>query len=76
MSDHERSVLVATCLSSLGSFYTMAVAGFALPQIQRGLSIPEDELGSLLALIRLGALFSLVLAVLAMRAKSRQVIEH
>ena len=41
MTSHERSVLVATCLSSLGSFYTMAVTGFALPQIQRGLSIPD-----------------------------------
>jgi hypothetical protein len=45
MTSHERSVLVATCLSSLGSFYTMAVTGFALPQIQRGLSIPGSGCG-------------------------------
>jgi putative MFS transporter len=74
MSGHERGVLAATCLSSLGSFYTMAVTGFALPQIQRGLSIPEDELGSLLALLRFGTLFSLVLAVLADRIGRRRLL--
>jgi MFS family permease len=74
MSRHERSVLVATCLSSLGSFYTMAVAGFAMPQIQRGLSIPEDELGVLFAVLRFGTLFSLVLAVLADRLGRRRLL--
>lgn len=73
-TSHERSVLFATCLSSLGSFYTMAVAGFALPQIQRGLAIPEDELGSLFALLRFGTLFSLVLAVLADRIGRRRLL--
>ena len=74
MSGHERSVLVATCLSSLGSFYTLAVTGFALPQIQRGLAIPEDELASLFALLRFGTLFSLVLAVLADRLGRRRLL--
>ena len=74
VTSHERGVLVATCLSSLGSFYTMAVTGFALPQIQRGLSIPEDELGSLFALLRLGTFFSLVLAVLADRMGRRRIL--
>ena len=74
LSSHERSVLAATCLSSLGSFYTMAVTAFALPQIQRGLSIPEDELGSLLALLRFGTLFSLVIAVLADRVGRRRLL--
>lgn len=74
MSAHERSVLAATCLSALGSFYTLAVTGFALPQIQRGLSIPEDELASLFALLRFGTLFSLVLAVLADRMGRRRLL--
>jgi putative MFS transporter len=74
MTSHERGVLVATCLSSLGSFYTMAVTGFALPQIQRGLSIPEDELGSLFALLRFGTLFSLLFAVLADRMGRRRLL--
>jgi putative MFS transporter len=52
----------------------MAVTGFALPQIQRGLSIPEDELGSLFALLRFGTLFSLVLAVLADRMGRRRIL--
>jgi len=74
LTSHERGVLVATCLSSLGSFYTMAVTGFALPQIQRGLSIPEDELGSLFALIRFGTFFSLLVAVFADRVGRRRLL--
>jgi putative MFS transporter len=65
---------MATCLSSLGSYYTMAVTGFALPQIQRGLSIPEDELGSLFALLRFGTLFSLLVAVWADRIGRRRLL--
>jgi putative MFS transporter len=74
ISSHERNVLVATCLSSLGSYYSMAVTGFALPQIQRGLAIPEDEVGSLFALLRFGAFFSIVLAVLADRVGRRMLL--
>ena len=74
MSAHERSVLVATCLGSLGSFYTMAVTGFALPQIQRGLAIPEEQVASLFALLRLGTIFSLVLAVAADRLGRRRLL--
>lgn len=74
MTSHERGVLFATCLSSLGSFYTLAVTGFALPQIQRGLAIPEAELGSIFAVLRFGTLFSLVLAVLADRMGRRRLL--
>jgi len=74
MSSHERRVLAATCVSSLGSFYTLAVTAFALPQIQRGLSIPEGELGSLFALLRFGTLFSLALAVSADRVGRRRLL--
>lgn len=74
MSRHEWSVLAATVLSSLGSFYTMAVTAFALPQIQRGLTIPEAELGSLFALLRFGTLFSIVIAVLADRVGRRRLL--
>jgi putative MFS transporter len=74
LSGHDRRVLGATCVASLGSFYTMAVTGFALPQIQRGLAIPENELGSLFALLRFGTLFSLALAVAADRRGRRQLL--
>ena len=74
MSRHERRVLAASCVASLGSFYTMAVTGFALPQIQRALAIPEDELGALFALLRVGALFALVLAVSADRLGRRRLL--
>ena len=74
MSSHERGVLAATCVSSLGSFYTMAVTAFALPQIQRGLAISEDEVASLFALLRVGALFSIILGVLADRMGRRRLL--
>lgn len=74
MTQHERSVLIATCLSSLGSFYTMTVAGFALPQIQQGLAISEDDVGALFALMRAGTLFSLIIAVLADRLGRRRLL--
>ena len=74
LSGHERRVLVATCLASLGAYYTMAVTGFALPQIQRGLAVPERELGSLYALLRFGTLFSLGLALAADRDGRRRAL--
>ncbi len=74
MTRHEWGVLAVTCLASLGSFYTMAVAGFAMPQIQRGLAIPEDEVGPLFALLRVGTLFSLALGVLADRLGRRKLL--
>jgi putative MFS transporter len=74
LSGHERRVLGATCVASLGGFYTMAVTGFALPQIQRGLAIPESDLGSLFALLRLGTLFSLALGIAADRSGRRRLL--
>ncbi len=74
MTPHERGILIATCTSSLGSFYTMALSGFALPHIQRGLAIPENEIGALFALLRFGTVFSLVLAVLADRIGRRRLL--
>lgn len=74
LSRHERSVLAATCLSSLGSFYSMAVSGFALPQIQQGLAVAEDEVSGLFALLRFGTLFSLGLAMLADRVGRRRLL--
>jgi MFS transporter, putative metabolite:H+ symporter len=74
LSAHEHRVLFATCLASLGSYYTMAVTGFALPQIQRGLGIPEESVGSVLAVIRCGTLFSLALAVFADRRGRRRLL--
>jgi putative MFS transporter len=50
------------------------VTGFALPQIQRGLGIPETELGSVFALLRLGNLFSMALAISADREGRRRLL--
>ncbi len=74
MTGHERSVLAATCLSSLGSFYTMTVTPFAMPQIQAGLAISEDAVGDLFAVLRFGALFSIALGVMADRLGRRGLL--
>src|SRR5262249_54567504 len=74
LSAHEHRVLAATCLASLGSYYTMAVTGFALPQIQRGLAIPQARVGSVLAVSRCGTLSSLLLAVSADRRGRRRLL--
>ena len=74
LSGHERGVLAATCLSSFGSFYTMTVTTFALPQIQRGLGVAEDEIGALFAVLRFGALLSLALGVMADRVGRRRLL--
>ena len=50
------------------------VTAFALPQIQRGLAISEDDVASLFALLRIGSLFSIVLAVLADRMGRRRLL--
>jgi len=52
----------------------MAVTGFALPQIQRGLAIPEREVGALFALLRIGTLLALALAVSADRRGRRLLL--
>lgn len=45
--------------------YDIAILGLALPQIQEGLGIAENEVGRLTAIIRLGVLPALLLTLLA-----------
>jgi MFS family permease len=52
----------------------MTVSSFALPHIQRGLAIPENEIGALFALLRFGTVFSLALAVLSDRLGRRGLL--
>lgn len=54
--------------------YDLALFSLALKQIQAGLSIPEDQLGQLGALVRLGALPSFLLALAADRLGRRRVL--
>ncbi len=54
--------------------YDFALLTLALPQIQAGLAIPEDQIGSLVASVRLGVLPALALAFLADRAGRRRLL--
>jgi putative MFS transporter len=68
-----------TLLGLLGStllinHYDLALLGLALPQIQAGLGVPEERIGSLVAAIRLGVLPAVVFAFLADRAGRRRLL--
>ncbi len=45
--------------------YDIGLLALALPQIQAGLAIPEDQIGALTGLIRLGVIPALILTMLA-----------
>lgn len=45
--------------------YDIAIMGLALPQIQKGLGIEEDEVGTVGAIVRLGVLPAVLLTLLA-----------
>jgi putative MFS transporter len=54
--------------------YDFALLALALPQIQEGLAVPEEQLGSVVASIRLGVLPAILLAFLADRAGRRRLL--
>jgi putative MFS transporter len=54
--------------------YDMAILGLALPQIQAGLGVREEEVGQLMAGVRLGAVGALALALLADRIGRRTLL--
>ena len=68
------SLLGLLGLTLLINHYDFAILSLALPQIQAGLAIPEDRIGSLMAAIRLGVLPAFLLAFLADRAGRRRLL--
>jgi MFS family permease len=54
--------------------YDMAIIGLALPQIQVGLGIAEEDLGGVIAAVRAGAIGALLLALLADRIGRRTLL--
>jgi len=68
------SLLGLLGLTLLINHYDFALLTLALPQIQAGLAIPEDRIGSLVASVRLGVLPALGLAFLADRAGRRRLL--
>jgi putative MFS transporter len=70
----EWSLLGLLGLTLLINHYDFAVLTLALPQIQAGLWIPEQEIGRVVASIRLGVLPALLLAFVADRAGRRRML--
>jgi len=68
------SLLGLLGLTLLINHYDFAILSLALPQIQAGLAIPEDRIGSVMAAIRLGVLPAFLLAFLADRAGRRRLL--
>lgn len=54
--------------------YDQAVTGLALKQIQAGLAVPEEALGSMIATIRLGVVPAILLTLLADRIGRRRLL--
>jgi putative MFS transporter len=74
LDDRQWLLLGLLGLTLLINHYDYAILSLALPQIQAGLAIPEAELGSVLATIRLGVLPALLLAFFADRAGRRRLL--
>jgi len=67
-------VLLALGVANLIDSYDGALLGMALPQIQAGLGVAEDEIGRLLAVVRLGVLPAVLLALVADRIGRRRLL--
>jgi MFS family permease len=65
ISPPQRRVLLALGVANLVDNYDGALLGLALPQIQAGLGISESAIGQVLAVVRLGTIPAVILAVMA-----------
>lgn len=70
----QRRVLVALGVANLVDNYDGALLGLALPQIQQGLGVSESAVGQLLAVVRLGTIPAVVLAVIADQVGRRRLL--
>jgi len=74
LTDRQWRVLLALGVANLVDNYDGALLGMALPQIQAGLGVPEDAVGGLLAVVRLGVIPAVILTVLADRIGRRSLL--
>ena len=74
LSEKQWSVLGLLSLAELFDHYDIGLLGMALSQIQAGLAIPEEEIGGVLAVIRVGSLLAFALSVLADRFGRRRLL--
>lgn len=74
VGQRQSSILGVLGAANLVDNYDIAILGLALPQIQAGLSLADDELGAVSAVIRLGVIPAVVLAALADGIGRRQLM--
>jgi putative MFS transporter len=65
LTRHQWQVLGVLGAANLIDSYDLGILGLALPQIQTGLGVAEDDIGGLMAVIRLGVLPAILLTVVA-----------
>lgn len=74
LTPHQWRLLGLLGVTVLINHYDFGLLGAALLQIQQTLAIPEDEIGGVFGLIRLGVIAALPLAVLADRLGRRRLL--
>lgn len=70
----QRKTLLMLGAAEFFDHYDMGLLGLALLQIQRSLAIPDAEVGSVMAAVRMGVIPALALAVLADRFGRRRLL--
>ncbi len=74
LTRQQRRLLNVLSTVNLVDNYDLGLLGLALPQIQAGLLIPDDQLGGMSAVIRLGVLPAVCLSALADGIGRRRVL--
>jgi MFS family permease len=74
LSAADRILLLLLAAAFFVGQYDMTVLGLALPDLQRSFAIPEEDLGKVIAVARLGALPALFMALLADRVGRRSLL--
>jgi putative MFS transporter len=74
LSQRQWQLLGLLGLTVLINHYDFAVLSLALPQIQAGLAIPEDRIGTVMATVRMGVVPALLFAFLADRVGRRRLL--
>jgi MFS family permease len=74
ITDHQWNLLGVLGVTFLLNQYDMALIGLALPQIQAGLGVAEEDIGALVGVVRFGAVGALLLALLADRIGRRTLL--
>jgi putative MFS transporter len=74
VTTRQRRLLAVLGITFLLNQYDMALIGLALPQIQAGINVAEEDVGALVGAVRLGALGALLFALAADRIGRRRLL--